>query len=254
MFKLGLKLWSTNDSYIEEAQKLYNEGFYDFIELFVKPGSYEGYSYKWKKLNIPFIIHAPHWFDGVNLAKPEAEAGNIEMIGQARKFADKLNADKIILHSGTEGDIKETARQIATMNDGRYLIENKPYEGIGGKIICNGSTPEEIKYIIDRTGIGFCLDIGHAICAANSHKQEISSYIKQFLVLNPYMFHLSDGIKDEVYDDHKHFGDGNYDINGIVRVLPKNAIITIETEKQFKNSLDDFKKDVEVIRGYYDGK
>ncbi len=37
--KYGLKLWSTNDYYISEAIRLYKEGFYNYIELFIVPDS-----------------------------------------------------------------------------------------------------------------------------------------------------------------------------------------------------------------------
>ena len=61
MHKLGLKLWSINtDYYYDEAIRLYNDGIFDYIELYVVPNSTETID-KWKKINIPFSLHAPHF-------------------------------------------------------------------------------------------------------------------------------------------------------------------------------------------------
>ena len=38
MYKIGLKLWSINtDYYYDEAKRLYDEGVFDYIELYVVP-------------------------------------------------------------------------------------------------------------------------------------------------------------------------------------------------------------------------
>ena len=71
MHKLGLKLWSTNtESYLREAQRLYSLGIYDYIELYVVPNTLDTLE-NWKKLNIPYVLHAPHFAHGVNLANSE---------------------------------------------------------------------------------------------------------------------------------------------------------------------------------------
>ena len=61
MYKRGLKLWSINtDCYYEDAKKLYDNNIFDYIELYVVPDSLDTLS-TWQKLNIPFIIHCPHF-------------------------------------------------------------------------------------------------------------------------------------------------------------------------------------------------
>ncbi len=71
MYKIGLKLWSRNtDYYYDEAIRLYNDGVYDYIELYVVPNMTDTIE-KWKKLDIPFIVHCPHFAHGFNLAKIE---------------------------------------------------------------------------------------------------------------------------------------------------------------------------------------
>lgn len=248
MFKFGLKLWSTNENYLDEAGRLHKAGACNYVELYVVPGSL-GYIDMWKKLDIPFVIHAPHWREGVNLAKKEDENSNIELIGQAQRFADELSAEKIIVHPGIAGDIDETARQLAKINDKRILVENKPYFALDGGLLCNGSTPEEISFVMNEAHVGFCMDMGHAVCAANGHKKDRRAFIKEFMGLKPEMFHLSDGDTDSVYDSHKHIGKGSFDMAFFVSVIPVGAMITVETEKNSKNDLFDYEKDVKKIKG-----
>ena len=69
-YRLGLKLWSVNtDYYYEEAKRLYSEGVFDYIELYVVPNTLDTLP-RWKELEIPFIIHAPHPRAGNNSATP----------------------------------------------------------------------------------------------------------------------------------------------------------------------------------------
>jgi len=247
--ELGLKLFSINENYVKEAVKLFEQKVYDFIELYVVPDSFESCINLWKPLNIPFIIHAPHFRNGVNLAKKEGFEQNIKFAKEAQEFADELNAEYIIFHPGITGNIEETARQLNIINDSRILIENKPYFTVlGDENICNGNSPEEIKFILENAKTGFCLDIGHCFCSANAQKIKPFDYLKQFLELNPKMFHLVDNDFSSVMDKHLHFGDGNFDIKKILNCLPDTAKITLETYKDSKENLDDFIKDIEFIK------
>ncbi|PIS28918.1 AP endonuclease [Candidatus Saganbacteria bacterium CG08_land_8_20_14_0_20_45_16] len=248
MFKFGLKLWSINDNYVKDALRLFNEGVYQYIELYVKPGSYEKFIGLWKNLPIPYVIHAPHFRDGMNLAKRENEAKNLTLIQEAQRFADQLKADKLIVHPGIAGDIKETARQLKLINDKRILIENKPYYALDDNLVCNGTTPEEIKLVMDEAGVGLCLDIGHAACSARAHSVYYLDYLKQFMMLAPKMFHLADGDVNNLTDDHRHIGEGNFDFRQILAIIHDNAMVTIEVNKSSKENLNDFIKDVKMIK------
>ena len=120
--KLGLKLWSVNtDYYYEEAKRLYKEGVFDYLELYIVPNTLDTLS-KWKELEIPFIIHAPHFAHGSNLALKEKFKSNLEIYRQVKQFADELNSEYIIFHGGMEGDINETANQLASFNDKRIRL------------------------------------------------------------------------------------------------------------------------------------
>ncbi len=250
VYKFGLKLWSVNENYIKEAVRLYEEGVYHYIELYVKPNSYEKYIDLWKKLPISYVIHAPHSRDGMNLAKKEKEAANRFLIEEAQKFADTLSADKMIVHPGIEGDIKETARQLKNINDKRILIENKPYYALDANLVCNGTTPDEIKYIMDEARVGFCLDIGHAICSANAQKQKAEIFLNEFLLLQPAIFHLTDGDRQGVLDNHGHIGQSNYNFPALLSFLPAGAMITVETDKDSPEDLNDYEQDIKKLVVY----
>lgn len=248
--KLGLKLWSTNtDYYLKEAEKLYNEGCYDYIELYVVPDTLETIE-KWKKLDIPFTLHAPHFMSGFNLANPNKEEFNIKTFKEIELFYKELNAKHIVIHPGMDGNIDETIRQLKIIKPQNMLIENKPFKAVPNKIkgeFCTGATIDEITKVINEIGCGFCLDIGHAICAANSLKKEPYEYLKEFNKLNPVCYHFSDNFIDAEIDNHFHFGQGNYDFKKIFDIINGENIV-IETKKDSKENLNDFVEDVKWLK------
>lgn len=254
MYKRGLKLWSCNtDYYYAEAIKLYNHGIFDYIELYVVPETLETLS-KWRQLQIPFIIHNAHFAQGFNLAKHEKAARNREIYEQTKQFADELNAKYIIFHGGIDGDIKETAKQLASFNEPRGLIENKPFVALPNRMggeFCRGYNIDEIKLVMDTANCGFCLDFGHAICAANSLNENVYDYCKKFLELNPNMYHLTD--LDDIsspYDSHLHLGTGQLDFNRIFDMIPQNSYVTFETIKNSKENLNDFVEDMKWLKNF----
>jgi len=248
--KVGLKLWSTNKNYVAEAKSLYELEVYSYIELFAVPGSYDEHIQMWKNLNIPCIIHAPHSFMGLNPAKREDRTKNLKLARESQRFADALKAKYIIFHPGIDGDIQETAEQLILIDDARILIENKPYISIDRKFVCNGYLAKDIQYVMQHTNVGFCLDLAHAVYAANSLQEDQLKFIKQFLVLKPTMFHLSDGDKDGEIDVHKNLGKGTFDLRTMLSLIPSDATISLETKKNFQDSLRDFEADVKVLEMY----
>lgn len=248
--KIGLKLWSNNtDAYLEEAKRLYKEGWFDYIELYVVPNTLETIQ-KWKGLSIPFTLHAPHFAHGVNLAKKENKKINIEAFKEVNEFFNELNAEYTVVHSGIQGTIDESIRQLNIIKPKKMLIENKPFIApLGEHQECRGATIEEIRQVIDEVGCGFCLDIGHAICTANSLNLKPYKYLSEFNSLNPRAYHLSDNFIYSEIDGHKHLGHGNYDFGKILGMINTDKNIAIETNKISKISLDDFIDDIKYIRG-----
>lgn len=244
-FKIGLKVWSTNFNYFNSAKELYEQGEYDFIELFAVPGSFELYMPQWRDLSIPCTLHAPHFMQGVNLALREKEGFNKTIYDEVKKWADELDVDTIVFHPGIGGDIKESARQLKSFNDPRILVENKPLiPPLRDDLVCNGATIEEVEYVIKEADVGFCLDIGHCFCAANSLGINPMRYFENMLSFSPSYFHLSDNKATSEVDAHKHFGDGDMPIENLMAFIPAEAKVAIETVKDSPINLDDFKKDV----------
>ena len=260
--KIGLKLWSVNtDAYLREARRLYVEKVFDYLELYVVPGTLEKLTL-WKalqeELNLPFVIHAPHSFHGVNLADAANSAANEKAVDETKRFADKLGARKIIVHGGwcpencgQAAALAQLIAQLKSLADERLLIENKPYlpiDNLPRRLV--GSTPDEIRSIIAAVKCGFCLDIGHAVASANAHGADWRVWLADFLSLKPEMFHLSDIQADSKIDQHLHFGTGTLPLAEVVSMLPRDASVSIETKRDSTDNLNDFAKDAECLRNF----
>lgn len=251
MYKFGLKVWSINEQYIHDAVKYYEQGLYSYIEVYAVPGSYDRYVSMWAALKIPFVIHAPHFVHGLNLSKKECELDNQKILQESLRWADALDASFVVVHPGIGGDSEQTAEQLKKFFDKRILIENKPYHvlpAFAGNQICVGYSPEQIAEVMMVSGVGFCLDAGHALCAANALGEDPYAYLEQFNKLKPAMYHLTDGDQQGIYDVHWHFGKGTFDLKKIFSLYPLGSMISLETEKNFQDNLADFKDDISYLK------
>jgi sugar phosphate isomerase/epimerase len=187
----------------------------------------------------------------------EGERENRALIDGTEKFRVELRPVHVIFHPGLNGDIFETIRQLrlfkveypALFN--LALIENKPKIGLKGEA-CIGSSPEEIKRIVGETGLGFCLDVGHAINYSAWACLKYFDILDIFQSLKPKMYHLSDGDFHSEKDVHLNFGKGNFDLPYIIKKIPWNARVTIETEKDPSLNLSDFEEDVRFYGNAYE--
>jgi deoxyribonuclease-4 len=247
--KIGLKLWSTNNYYMPIAETLYSGGQCAYVELFFVPGSFD-FAQSWKNLALPYIIHAPHTVAGLNPACAAMRAHNKQLAEQTFAFADKVGAEFIIFHPGMSGDTDEVVTQFKAFGDcSRILIENKPYHALHDEtLVFVGHEPCQLTEIISRTGSGFCLDFGHAVCAANSLSAPPLELIEKFLILRPRVCHISDGLKESTYDRHLNLGHGTLPLKDFIRFIPQGAMLTIETDKASKTDLDDFLRDVSYVK------
>jgi len=240
--QFGLKLGSTSTNYTEDIISFFKEGYFQYIELFAISDSFNNTIQYWKQFPIPIIIHAPHTSAGMNLSLIEERENNKRKLQEVFQFADVLESETIIFHSGINGKIEETMNQLRPFIDSRCVIENKPMNGLNGDK-CLGSTPEEIKYIKDELQIGFCFDFGHAICAANSLKREPLEFIKEFIQLNPRMYHLTDGDYKGELDSHLHYSKGTFPLKELLKIIPNGVRVTNEARHDFDCKLSDFKDD-----------
>ena len=173
---------------------------------------------------------------------------------ETRRFADALDARYIIFHGGTFGHIAETARQLAGLQEPRALIENKPAitRNAGAVLECRGSTVAEIEQVMSAVGCGFCLDIPHALCAANYHNEAQGDTLRDFSTLGPAMYHLADMMDaTQLVDDHTPLGKGNLDMSCYIpAILPPGARVTIETNRRCLNSLTEFREEIAWLREF----
>lgn len=237
-FKLGLKLWSNGTGTLSDAVKLYQEGLYSYIELYVVPGSFDKLILSYKALSIPFILHCPHESHNFDLSDKNKEKENIEVFKEVVKYAEVLKAKNIVIHSGSKGSIEEASRQIKLLKDPRILVENTVHIG---------STIEDIKFLLMNNKIKFCLDVSHAICTANNRGFDPIVYLNEFKKLNPSLYHLTGGTFESKNDQHNHFSESNYPWGKILPILTIGSRITIETDRRCPDSLSDFREDVKDL-------
>ncbi len=237
----GLKLWSKNYNSLNSAKELIESGIFHYIELMVIPDSDISL---FSKVKLPYIVHIPHEDFGLNLADKEKEEFSLKIINQSIKWADKLSAKYLILHTGF-GEIKTAQNFLKKINDKRILIENEPKVGTNDEKMI-GYAPKQVKSLAGNK-FGFCLDFGHAIKAALSQGIDYKQYIKQFLRLNPKVFHISDGMLKTGKDEHLNIGEGEYDFKFLLSCIKNNGskLVTLETPR---NNLNSFKEDLENVR------
>jgi deoxyribonuclease-4 len=244
--RFGLKLYSTDTSLISAAQSL-EEGHFQYVELYVVPGTFRETIRHWKSFNIPYVIHAPHSSHGVNLARREHRTGNRIHMGETRAFADALGASTIIVHGGNNGFLSECIYQIRMLGDKRIVIENKPKIGLRGEL-CIGWSPADF-HVIASAGLlhGVVLDFAHAACAARSEGIDEMGMIESFLAFHPIVFHLSDGDATSEKDTHLNLGEGDRDLGFYVGCVPPGGYITLETPRNPATGFDDFVRDVAYL-------
>lgn len=249
MINIGLKIGSKDTQYTDEILKYYEQGVFQYIELFTIPETYNETISYWKQFDIPFGIHGPHSAAGCNLANINSRKTNVPKIEDTIRFADDLKAKYIIFHSGTNGKPEEVITQLKPFADGRFLIENKPIRGLDGST-CVGSIYDDLKLIIDGIGkrTGFCLDFGHAICAANTLKRDPLKFIEELKKLNPRVFHLTDGDYSSELDSHLHYGDGSFPLKEMLSLVPSDGLVTNEAKRSNAENLNEFKIDSDFLK------
>ncbi len=258
MRRFGVKLWTNdvfkNHQFFSEIVNHVKDGDFDYLELFVFPETFEA-TFKdiCKEVKgVPVVIHNSHSGYGFNTGSKACEKNNLRDINDSKRFADELGADIIIVHAGN-GDkpenFDETIRQFNLFNDKRIAVENlPPICGTSGNVL-HGLLPDEIKRIKDETGCQFCMDFSHATCAANYKKIPLDHVFAAFCALKPDMYHLCDGMIDEINDKHLHYGEGDYNLLHLVNdYIPDGALVTMETGHSLPTSSQPWLNDYAYLR------
>ncbi len=250
MIQIGLKVYSTNVEKKSLIIDLYKDNFFNYIELYSVPESFDTTIGTWKSLFIPFIIHAAHDSNGMNLAKRKYKNKNRLLYNEAKQFADTLSSNFIIFHGGFAGNINETIQQLNKFRDNRICIENMPFVNLYGKS-CIGCSYDDIKKIIRETSSKLCFDISHFIKYCYAHDIELIPELTKFLQFNPPVVHINDGTMNSCFDTHLHFNEGDYPLKEIllqIKLKLKNFYLSVETQKSDNKWMKDIKNDFTYIK------
>lgn len=257
MRKYGFKLFSTvlhtAPTLFKECVDFANQKEDVFIELMVVEESVKSDLLEIKKQigNIEVRIHAPHNIMGFDVGNKNLEKYNQSVFSLSQNAADIFNAKTIVVHAGCgrgQEYIDETVRQFKLLDDKRIVVENLPCLA-SNMAPLHGNIADEIKYIMDETGCGFCFDFSHAICAALELNIEIEKQLESLFDLKPNVYHLCDGDITIADDMHKHFGTGNYPLAHFINDLTDtDSHITMETGKGIRLHADEWIKDYEYIK------
>lgn len=246
--KAGLKVWSINKNFLNKVNILFNNKEISYVEIYIIPGTIKAVSSILKKLQLPVVIHAPHFDHGFNLQDLSNIDKNTAYLKESIRAADITKALYIIMHPGFNGTIENIKNFLEKVNDKRIILENMTQVGIYGDRNLL-SAPQEMREIMALTKKSFCLDFGHAYKSAYSlnklpraknprHSRSLNkdpkSLIKEFMGLEPKMFHLSDGHRHMEKDEHLNLGEGNFDLSFCKECIIKSdsKMVTIEVSKK----------------------
>jgi len=238
MRKFGFKIFSTNlrnaPDFVQECADYAAQQKDMFIELMVVNDVSQSELYELKKIlnGVEVRIHAVHSTYGFDVGNKALEKQNRQSFECTQFAADLFNSKSIVVHSGNghgQEYLEETVRQVKSFDDKRIVVENLPYYDNNGDDL-SGSNADEIKYIMDKTGCGFCFDFSHAVCAAISLNIDADTQLKNFFDLKPTVYHLCDGDINKAEDKHLHYGNGNYPLKHFLQdFTADDAYITMET-------------------------
>ncbi len=245
-FRYGLKLHCTNYESFPKAVELLDSKVFDYLELYIIPNKFDE-----EKLTVfkefEIIFHAPNYNHKFNLI--DHNKTFFESLETVERAIQVLKSTHTIVHPGVkiEDDKEYLDEVLESLNIVKSygitpILENVPEMGLDGKSHLIAANFETFAEIINKSKTKLCVDFGHTIAAANYFEKEPLDYIKQFLSLNPYMTHITDGKLDSVIDQHHSIGSGEYPLEEIMKLLPVNQLISIETPKHdFVNLSSDIK-------------
>jgi len=201
--------------------------------VYIKEDDAKKIGEKAKELDIQLTIHAPYWIN-LNSEEREKIEKSKERILNSLKIGDLLNASLVVFHPGYYGkmDKKKTfeniKKEILELQEKRKELKIKTQlagETTGKKNVF-GSI-EEIKKLVDETGIRFCLDIAHIKARYGENRISLKELFKMFK--GPLHLHFS-GIEYGEKGEKKHKLTEEKEIEELVKNIPKQRRVTIINE------------------------
>lgn len=240
MIRYGLKLWTGNSHLFEEAAHRYQEGAFDFIEMYFHPDKPLDEAGLKILSGIPFGVHAPHELDDFIFGEAE-----LALWHRAQTSADELKASTIVVHPGYERSIPDFAtfeRELSKIDEPRLIIENMPgMDTLGDRPFAHDLPMlRRIKALKP-----ICFDIEKAVKAASFDGLDYREYLQEGIRdLSPAYFHISGGQVSHLRDQHDDLWESDFDFAFIKRqleALPHDASLVFETPKRgndLKNDLE----------------
>jgi deoxyribonuclease-4 len=247
--RIGVKIFTTNKQSFRKLREFYEKGIIDYIELYIAPEEVDIDSLNILK-GIPIIFHAPHINHGFNL-RDRDKIFDVS-INTIRKVSEYFKVSTIIFHPGLESGendieaIKKTLKELKQDYD--IILENMPKAPVRGQRNIIASNFQEFREIINETGLKVCIDIGHTICSANYYQENPLDYLKSFITLHPFMFHIGDGDFSSQTDVHKSLLEGDFPLSQILAMIPPNSRITLETPKSDFVLLNDDLMNLQILK------
>jgi hypothetical protein len=229
----------------DKAIGIIGNGFFDFMELYAVPESFDT-----EKLQIlkPYniTIHATQGVHGFNPIDPNSKTEELRD-NTVSKYIDYFNPRYIIMHPENGDDISVLQRRMNYFNDPRILVENMPKYPISWySFIFFGYTFAQLEQI-KNIWCSICLDFEKAVKSALAqgidYKEFISEIINKF---NPSYFHLSWCDFETKEDQHKDLRETDFDVKRIKDKLieianQKDIFLLFETPRIWKSFDNDLK-------------
>ena len=242
----GLKLWSTNTQLLEQAEEIIKKDLFQYIELSIVPDTEIS---PFLSYHLPCCIHITTDLHGVNIASQKSHVYTSREIECCMKWADNLDAHNLILHPGV-GEMDDALNFLKTLDDDRILIENMPRSGLDGEKMV-GYSPDQIEKLMGNH-FGFCLDLNHAMKASAGLRVPQEELIRDFMQLQPEMFHISDGHGFNEIDEHLPIGSGDYDMPALLGHVRDSRlpVMTLETPRTDLTSLSEDLINLDAIKHF----
>jgi len=237
--KIGIKVHSENqEDYVKEMADSV-----DFIEFYANVKENFCFLYKYKNEK-PIVIHCEHSGDAINLSDKSIIKKNTKAMKWAIHLADKFNSKKIIIHPGYRNNrycsFENLIKIIKANYDKRFLIESMPYiKNSKKEFFCYEQN--EIKILMKKCKIGFCLDFNHSTGSAFHRNKSLTAFLKKLLLLKPKHFHISDVNLEKGNEVHMNFFDGTANLKLIKKLIPKNAWVTLEVPHNIEKNKQEIK-------------
>lgn len=237
----------------------------DFIEIYF--GRKRMLLEEIKSFDTRWVVHGPHVSQGVNFSKPTNEG--TEIFKESIVLARDLGAKYVVTHPGffKINDDKEKMleamtenflemKDFAGENSVQLLIENLMTEDF--YFVVNGSdkipdyyfvsTPEEMKIMTKKLNVGFVLDFSHAFMSSRYHNLDYKKFMKDFVSLDPVMFHMNDSKLENKIELHLPLGQGNYDIKFFASLIGDKDVTLEVSSTSGPPVINDFISSIDYLK------